>query len=199
MGDVCSSITHYVKHPEIYCGRNCRSSCGAVPQGHISASWRAAKGTASCRLPESFPTTDTDSCATTGTRHPAALLIPSGRGRVLSGTGRCRPSTPPEAWTPTTAVYVYARQTGSWRSLLYEGRDKYFYLDYTLRACPPFPCPFSAPTAPVTMMCPMGNSWSCQTVSAHGSSSPPAMATTLTGMRKTCLRKKNCWMRHWYF
>ena len=39
------------------------------------------------------------------------------------------------------SIYVYARQTGSWRSLLYEGRDKYFYLDYTLRACTALPCP----------------------------------------------------------
>lgn len=29
--------------------------------------------------------------------------------------------------------YIYARQQGLWKSLIYEGRDKYFYRDYTLR------------------------------------------------------------------
>ena len=46
--------------------------------------------------------------------------------------------------TPTTAFMYMPRQTGSWRSLLYEGRDKYFYLDYTParlhRPSPPFFC-----------------------------------------------------------
>ena len=37
--------------------------------------------------------------------------------------------------------YVYARQTGSWKSLIYEGRDKFFYLNNTLRTCDKLPCP----------------------------------------------------------
>ncbi|MCK3657797.1 hypothetical protein A4G18_03505 [Pasteurellaceae bacterium Pebbles2] len=32
------------------------------------------------------------------------------------------------------ASYIYARQTGLWKSLIYQGRDKFFYLDYSLRA-----------------------------------------------------------------
>lgn len=32
------------------------------------------------------------------------------------------------------ALYIYARQTGKWKSLIYQGRDKFFYLDYSLRA-----------------------------------------------------------------
>lgn len=39
------------------------------------------------------------------------------------------------------SVYVYARQQGSWADLIYAGRQKYFYLDYTLRACDRMPCP----------------------------------------------------------
>lgn len=39
------------------------------------------------------------------------------------------------------SVYVYARQTGRWADLIYSGRQKYFYLDYTLRACDRLPCP----------------------------------------------------------
>nr|WP_317282901.1 alpha/beta hydrolase [uncultured Sellimonas sp.] len=39
------------------------------------------------------------------------------------------------------SIYVYARQTGLWKSLLYEGREKYFFLDYSLRTCGNLPCP----------------------------------------------------------
>ncbi len=39
------------------------------------------------------------------------------------------------------SLYVYARQTGKWTSLLYEGREKFFYLYYSLRACSSLPCP----------------------------------------------------------
>ena len=38
-------------------------------------------------------------------------------------------------------IYVYARQTGKWREMIYEGRMKYFYLNYSLRLCDKFPCP----------------------------------------------------------
>lgn len=37
--------------------------------------------------------------------------------------------------------YVYARQTGTWKELIYEGRDKFFYLNHTLRTCDRLPCP----------------------------------------------------------
>ena len=39
------------------------------------------------------------------------------------------------------SIYVYARQTGTWKNLFYEGRDKFFFLDYSLRTCASFPCP----------------------------------------------------------
>lgn len=39
------------------------------------------------------------------------------------------------------SIYVYARQTGTWKSLFYEGREKYFFLDYSLRTCEKLPCP----------------------------------------------------------
>lgn len=42
------------------------------------------------------------------------------------------------------SIYVYARQTGKWFSLLYEGREKFFYLDFTLRTCEKLPCPLFA-------------------------------------------------------
>lgn len=39
------------------------------------------------------------------------------------------------------SVYVYARQTGTWLDLIYCGRQKFFYLDYTLRTCEKLSCP----------------------------------------------------------
>lgn len=39
------------------------------------------------------------------------------------------------------SVYVYARQNGCWKDLIYEGRDKYFLLDYSLRTCDQLLCP----------------------------------------------------------
>lgn len=39
------------------------------------------------------------------------------------------------------SIYVYARQTGKWKDLIYQGREKYFLLDYSLRAKENFPCP----------------------------------------------------------
>lgn len=39
------------------------------------------------------------------------------------------------------SVYVYARQTGLWKNLFYEGREKFFYLEDSLRTCAQMPCP----------------------------------------------------------
>lgn len=38
------------------------------------------------------------------------------------------------------AVYVYARQSGRWSQLFYEGREKYLLTDYSLRLCDNYPC-----------------------------------------------------------
>lgn len=42
------------------------------------------------------------------------------------------------------SIYVHARQTGNWKQLIYKGREKYFYLNYSLRACSSLPCPLFA-------------------------------------------------------
>lgn len=39
------------------------------------------------------------------------------------------------------SIYVYARQTGKWINLFYEGREKFFFLDYSLALCDKLPCP----------------------------------------------------------
>lgn len=42
------------------------------------------------------------------------------------------------------SIYVYARQTGCWNKLIYQGREKFFYLNYSLRMCEKIPCPVFA-------------------------------------------------------
>ncbi|MGI6556195.1 MAG: alpha/beta hydrolase [Pseudoramibacter sp.] len=42
------------------------------------------------------------------------------------------------------SLYVYARQTGSWRRLIYKGRDKFFYLNDSLRNVTSLPAPLFA-------------------------------------------------------
>lgn len=37
--------------------------------------------------------------------------------------------------------YVYARQTGNWKNLFFKDRDKFLYLNYSLRLCEQLPCP----------------------------------------------------------
>lgn len=39
------------------------------------------------------------------------------------------------------SIYVYARQTGNWKQIIYTGREKFFYLNYSLRTCDVLPCP----------------------------------------------------------
>lgn len=39
------------------------------------------------------------------------------------------------------SIYVYARQTGKWKDLFYEGREKFFLLDFSLRTKETLPCP----------------------------------------------------------
>lgn len=39
------------------------------------------------------------------------------------------------------SLYVYARQTGKWKDLIYTGREKDFLLKYSLRTCDALPCP----------------------------------------------------------
>lgn len=42
------------------------------------------------------------------------------------------------------SLYVYARQTGKWKDLIYEGREKYFFSKYSLRLADKLPCPLLA-------------------------------------------------------
>lgn len=42
------------------------------------------------------------------------------------------------------SVYVHARQVGTWKQLIYKGREKFFFLNYSLRTCETLPCPLFA-------------------------------------------------------
>ncbi|MBQ1544326.1 MAG: alpha/beta hydrolase [Clostridia bacterium] len=61
----------------------------------------------------------------------------------------CLKSVPDEPHTAGSLdahynVYVYARQSGNWKKLLYTDRDKFFYLNYSLRLAETFPVPLFA-------------------------------------------------------
>jgi acetyl esterase len=42
------------------------------------------------------------------------------------------------------SAYVYARQSGTWKDLFFSGREKSFFLDYSLRTCDRLPAPLFA-------------------------------------------------------
>ena len=141
LDDVCSSIAHYVEHPEAYCGLDLPFFLWGRSAGAYLCLLAAAQG--------DLPTA------------PRGILSYYGYGflcdnwfQTPSDYYRSLPAVDAScldhagtdlhaqgALDTHYSVYVYARQTGSWRSLPYEGREKYFYLDYTLRACPSLPCP----------------------------------------------------------
>ncbi|WP_329886000.1 alpha/beta hydrolase [Pseudoramibacter faecis] len=42
------------------------------------------------------------------------------------------------------SAYVYARQSGTWKDLFFSGREKFFFLNYSLRTCDSLPAPLFA-------------------------------------------------------
>ena len=141
LDDVSSSISHYAEYSDMYCGCELPFFLWGRSAGAYLCLLAAAQG--------DLPTA------------PKGILSYYGYGFLCDGwfdtpsSFYC--SLPPveascldNAGTELRAfgsldthysIYVYARQTGRWRALLYEGREKYFYLDYTLRACTSLPCP----------------------------------------------------------
>ena len=67
------------------------------------------------------------------------FMMPSAHYKALPAVGEdCLENIPAEPHATGDlsthySVYVYARQQGLWKDLIYEGRDKFFYLNYTLR------------------------------------------------------------------
>lgn len=139
--DVADSIWHYIKNPDFYIekklpyflwGRSagaylCLLACKNIsfsepPKGILSwygygflcDHWFSEPNTYYCSLPKV-----SSSCLDAIPEHP-----------VTEGDLNTRYS-----------LYVYARQTGLWKALFYEGREKDFYLKYSLRTYDCFPCP----------------------------------------------------------
>ncbi|MCB6200413.1 alpha/beta hydrolase [Extibacter muris] len=141
LDDVSSSISHYVEYSDMYCGCELPFFLWGRSAGAYLCLLAAAQG--------DLPTA------------PKGILSYYGYGFLCDGWFETPSSfycslPPVEASCLDNAgtelrscgsldthysIYVYARQTGRWRSLLYEGREKYFYLDYTLRTCTSLPCP----------------------------------------------------------
>ena len=152
LADVEASLKAFLMHPE-------RFGCEPLPY----FLWGRSSGaylwlTAAARL---WGTPDSKG---EPLRPPAGILSYYGYGFLCDGwftepspyylsfpavDRRCLEALPPEIHAEGSlethySVYVYARQTGKWLSLLYTGREKYFYRDYTLRLCGKLPCPLFA-------------------------------------------------------
>ncbi|MGN1142221.1 MAG: alpha/beta hydrolase [Oliverpabstia sp.] len=139
--DACASVNHYLENPDLYGSEN-------IPY----FLWGRSAGAYLCLL-----IVASGKCK----KAPKGLLSYYGYGFLCDGWFL----TPSKYYTslPTVddsvlaslpaaihaagdldthyGVYVYARQTGKWIDLIYSGREKYFYLDYTLRTFQKLPCP----------------------------------------------------------
>ncbi len=139
--DACDSVNHYLENPEIYTGKKLPfflwgRSAGAYlclligsntklkeyPLGILSYygygflcdNWFNSPNGYYCSLP------------------PISDSIVSDLSPVIHATGDLNTHY---------GIYVYARQKGIWNQLIYTGREKLFYLKYTLRTCLKIPCP----------------------------------------------------------
>lgn len=142
--DVCASVRHYLENPILYT----EDSRETLPY----VLWGRSAGAYLCLLAGAFGKFDPG---------PAAILSYYGYGFLCDGWFltpsnyyRTLPAVHENALSAVPnrlhtdgdlnthySVYVYARQTGRWIDLIYDGRQKFFYLDYTLRTCGKLPCP----------------------------------------------------------
>ena len=143
LADVCSSVSHYIGNPAIYL------EDGAELPYFL---WGRSAGAYLCLLAGARGAFD---------RKPAGILSYYGYGFLCDGwfmtpsnyycslpaVGESALDAIPGGFCAEGdlgthySVYVYARQTGKWADLIYDGRQKFFYLDYTLRTCSELPCP----------------------------------------------------------
>lgn len=139
--DVCNSINHYLEHYEQYTET-------LLPY----VLWGRSAGAYLCLIAAAHGNL---------TIKPTAILSYYGYGfscdnwfhtpsnfycSLPSVTDSCLSAIPQEIHTTGDlkthySVYVYARQSGCWKDLIYEGREKFFFLDYSLRTCEQLPCP----------------------------------------------------------
>lgn len=139
--DACASVNHYIENPSFYHSETLPYFLWGRSAGAYLCLLIAASG--QCK------------------KAPAGILSYYGYGFLCDGWFtapstyyRTLPSVDESAFRAIPSeihaegelnthysVYVYARQTGSWINLIYEGRQKFFYLDFTLRNCSKLPCP----------------------------------------------------------
>lgn len=139
--DVCASISHYLENSDLYAG-------GSLPY----FLWGRSAGAYLCLLA---------TAKKTPAKPPKGILSYYGYGFLNDGwflvPSKYYCSLPPVNDSILRAipadihadggldthysVYVCARQKGNWIDLIYNGRQKFFYLDYTLRTCEKMPCP----------------------------------------------------------
>lgn len=141
MEDVCSSINHYVENSDLY-------TIGSLPY----FLWGRSAGAYLCMIAVAHGKLKAT---------PKGILSYYGYGFLCNNwfhtPSKFYSSLPPVSEACMSAipdslhttgdlethysVYVYARQKGCWKDLIYEGREKFFLLDYSLRTCDKLPCP----------------------------------------------------------
>lgn len=151
--DVCASIRHYTENSPLYLEAYTEASRTDIPAGPFPYFlWGRSAGAYLCLLA---------GARGSFAHKPAGILSYYGYGFLCDGWFM----TPSNYYCSLPAVsesilnaascavhaggdmnthysiYVYARQTGKWADLIYAGRQKFFYLDYTLRTCDKLPCP----------------------------------------------------------
>lgn len=141
LDDAYASVNHFLEHPALYVGASLPyylwgRSAGAYLALLLGAGGKYARKPAGIisyygygfLCDGWFMTPDPYYCTLPSVSETAISAIPSG----IHADGELNTHY---------SVYVYARQTGKWLDLIYAGRQKFFYLDYTLRACTQLPCP----------------------------------------------------------
>lgn len=141
LDDVCASINHYIESPTFYTGVSLPYFLWGRSAGAYLCLLAAASG--KCTLA------------------PKGILSYYGYGFLCDnwfGTpssyyrslplidASCLDKLPDKLQTNRDlgtyySLYVYARQSGNWIDLIYSGREKFFYLNYSLRVCDSLPCP----------------------------------------------------------
>lgn len=145
--DVCASVNHFIGHLPLYLEEKAEGK-DALPY----FLWGRSAGAYLCLLAAAHGKTD---------KKPAGILSYYGYGFLCDGwfltPSNYYNTLPAVSETALNAVpagihtdgdldthysvYVYARQKGNWIDFIYAGRQKFFYLDYTLRTCEKLPCP----------------------------------------------------------
>lgn len=141
LSDVTASINDYIRTPDKYTGKK-------LPYflwGRSAGSYLCLIAAANQKLDE--PPLGLLSYYGYGFLEGNWFNIPSSYYCSLpSVSSSCLQALPPELHAEGSldthySAYVYGRQSGTWKSMFYDGREKFFFLDYSLRACDKLPCP----------------------------------------------------------